>query len=123
LHLKTLIIAKIILIQMNWQGDLGLELFVAKKGYGDGQQYLDSISALLAVSAYGLRERIKVTPLDRLKDERPFLDLIKQNPETPTRLPFLVSLHGCETCAFVGYSGLEEILEILNSPSFAMAGR
>ena len=108
---------------MNWKGDLGLELYVATKRYGDRQQYLDSVHALLAVSAYGLRERLKVTPLDRIRDEKSFFDSIKQNPETPTKLPFLISVYGCETCAFIGYSGLEEVLEILNSPSLAMAGR
>lgn len=108
---------------MYWQGYLGLELFTATKRYGDRQQHIDSNHALLAVDSYGLNERVKVTPLDSLKNERIFLDLIKQNPEAPTKLPFLVSGHGCETAAIIGHSGLEEVLEILNSPSFAQIGR
>ena len=57
---------------MNWQGDRGLELFVATKEYGNGQQYIDSVKAILAVNAYGLGDRIKITPLSSLKEERPF---------------------------------------------------
>lgn len=108
---------------MNWQGDRGLELFVASKRYGDRQQYIDSISAMLAVNAYELRDRIKIISLDSLKGERLFFETIAENPGAKVRLPFLVSAHGCETGVILGYSGLEEVLEVLGGPSFVSTGR
>ena len=102
---------------MEWNGDIGLELYIATKRYGNRQQYIDSQMTLLAISQYGLLDRVKVTPLNSLNGQREFFDSIK-DPTTKTRLPFLVCVHGCETGAVLGYSGLEEVLDVLNITAF-----
>lgn len=99
---------------MIWKGDLGLELFVATKRYGRREDYIHSQWVLNVVEKYGLRGRVDVIPLDSLNGQRSYFHAIKE-PEAKIKLPFLVTAHGCETGAVLGHSGLEQVLEILNS--------
>ncbi len=105
------------------QGDIGLELYVATDKFPDPKQYRDSQIVLGIVSSNRLQERLDVIPVDNLNQEcsgnfddiAEFLNLIKIDPNTKLRLPYLVRFVGCETSHYFGYSGLEEVKEELDS--------
>ena len=97
---------------MKWQGDLGLELYVATRDYPDSQQYRDSLKALGLIRAYGLKKNTEVISLDNLDGQRRYFDSVK-DPKQEIKLPFLVCGFGCETGAFLGFSRLEEMAEML----------
>ena len=101
---------------MEWKCDLGLQLYIAGVGSPD-KQYADSQKTLKLIDENGVDGRIDVTRLDGLDgltEHMEYFNLIKVS-EKETRLPFLACAFGCETSAVLGYIGLEEITEILDS--------
>ena len=103
---------------MKWIGDIGLELYVATPRFQGGKQYEDSQMVLELVNGNGLAGRIDLTYLNRLntKDVE-YFNTIK-DPDKQTRLPFLECVYGCMTGAVLGYSGLEEITNVLKNLHF-----
>ena len=96
------------IFKMKWQGDTGLELYVASSKFPDPTQQEASQSLLRLLDGNGLRERMDIFYLGALSEQSGFFDLIR-DPKKEMRLPFLVWVYGCSTGAVLGYSGLEDI--------------
>lgn len=100
-----------------WDGDTGLDLYVAAKGFGDRQQFLDSQKLLTHLRELGIEGIIDIVSLPGFNGQRDYLTIIN-DPDKTLRLPFLVVARGCQTCCVQGYSGIEQIVGVLNSPTF-----
>lgn len=102
---------------MKWAGDLGAELYVAGNGYGNPQQREDSQHAVSILRELGLEDKIDIFHLKGLVEQRGLFKVTK-DPKSEIKLPFLVCVYGCETGSVLGYSGLDQVLEVLHSPMF-----
>lgn len=101
---------------MIWNGDIGLELYVASQNYQNADQIADSNNLIAMLDSSGIRAKFDIVPLDELSRQQAFFSII-MDPETEIRLPFLVTAYGCMTGAVLGYSGLQEIRDVLQSIS------
>ena len=91
-----------------WDGDLGLELYVTDRNCTDPIQYEASQRALHLIQQRGVANRIDIITISDLSSNREEFGVLLQ-PGTNIKLPFLITGFGCETGAFLGHSGLEEV--------------
>lgn len=97
---------------------VSLELYVATLRFPDKGQYQDSELLLALVEGKKNVEDMRVIQLDNLDNYGEFFDLIKGQGEE-TRLPFLVRVYNSETGVVLGDSGIENVIDALNSLSFS----
>lgn len=93
---------------------IGLELYVATPSFPDKQQYVDSQILLALIKGSKLEKGIEIVPLDNLLWHGGFFQAIKE-PRNEIMLPFLVRMHNDETGIVLGDTGLEEVIDALNS--------
>jgi len=96
------------MIWSGWDGDLGMELYIASRYHTDASQYESSQRALRLLQSLQAIDRIHVIPLDNLTHKRDEFAILAK-PGSRIALPFLISAFGCETGALEGHSGLDEV--------------
>jgi hypothetical protein len=97
---------------MKVYGDYGFELYMPAKGFGDPSQYQNGQTLARTVDIGKIARSADITPLSGFGDLKHFFNIIKE-ADSKLQLPFLAVFHGCETCAFVGHSGMEEVLDAI----------
>ena len=96
------------MIWSGWDGDLGLELYLADSQYPDDNQHAQSQCVMQFINQHGFSGRIEVHQLRELNGHADFFRIIN-DPRYEIKLPFLVVGYGCETGAILGYAGLENV--------------
>ncbi len=102
------------MLGMVFKNSVGLELYVATPLFPDKQQYLDSQILLALIKGSKVEKGIEIVPLDNLSGHWGFFQVIKE-PRNEIRLPFLVRVHNDETGIVLGDTGLDGVIDALNS--------
>ena len=89
--------------------NIELELYVATNKFPNKQQYEESQLVLRIIKQNGVKDRIKITCLDDLRDEDDIFSTIA-NKESERRLPYLECIH-LGVGVYSDYIGLSEIIE------------
>jgi len=100
-----------------WYGDIRLELFLASSRYPRRDEYVESSNLMEIIRLAGAIGQISIVYLKSLKqfsENKELFDSLK-DPDTTSRLPYMIGLYGCTTGSFLGYTGLDQIIDQLTS--------